>query len=318
MKYKLRLISVLKVLLFTSCYGQEPIIKKLDSLDKKADTAGQVNIIDSSNYTTVTQLTTKTYFKLLGNDFKQVFTKPFHMKDDWGTLGIMAGATFILSFADKPIQKFAFDFREKNKGVRDISHYVTRFGGLYEIYTLLAFEGVALVTKNKKMQTTTLLATQSYVVSAAVQTVVKFLAGRARPYVYNNDAFANPSFYGPFTNKLVDKNGKKTNGSFPSGHTTAVFAAATVFALEYKNKPLVPVISYTAATLVGLSRITENSHWATDVFVGAALGYICGRQVVDNYHRYAQVKKKEKKIALQFNPQYNFNHWEAGIICFFR
>jgi hypothetical protein len=33
--------------------------------------------------------------------------------------------------------------------------------------------------------------------------------------------------------------------------------------MEYKDRPLVPLISYSAATLIGLSRITENAHWIT-------------------------------------------------------
>jgi len=51
-----------------------------------------------------------------------------------------------------------------------------------------------------------------------------------------------------------------------------------------------------------LSRITENKHWASDVFVGAVLGYLCGRQVVNNYHRYAKLQKQ--KQSLSFNMDY--------------
>jgi membrane-associated phospholipid phosphatase len=82
---------------------------------------------------------------------------------------------------------------------------------------------------------------------------------------------------------------------FLRGHTTLAFAAATVYAMEYRNKPLIPVLAYTAASLIGLSRITENKHWATDVVAGAALGYLSGRQVVNNYHRYAKLKAPQQK-----------------------
>jgi PAP2 superfamily. len=36
------------------------------------------------------------------------------------------------------------------------------------------------------------------------------------------------------------------------------------------------------ATLVGISRLTERAHWASDVFVGGLIGYVCGKQVVAN------------------------------------
>jgi len=38
------------------------------------------------------------------------------------------------------------------------------------------------------------------------------------------------------------------------------------------------------ATLVGISRLTEHQHWASDIFVGGLLGYVCGKQVVSHYN----------------------------------
>jgi membrane-associated phospholipid phosphatase len=58
--------------------------------------------------------------------------------------------------------------------------------------------------------------------------------------------------------------------------------------MQYRDKPAVPVISYSAATLVGISRLTEQKHWASDVFAGALIGYLCGRQVVSHYNRIHQ------------------------------
>ena len=94
--------------------------------------------------------------------------------------------------------------------------------------------------------------------------------------------------------------------SFPSGHTTVAFAAPTVFAMEYKNTKFVPIIASSAATLSGLSRLTENARWASDVLVGAALGYLCGRQVVNNYHRYSKIQsaKARQKGTIRFNSKY--------------
>ena len=68
--------------------------------------------------------------------------------------------------------------------------------------------------------------------------------------------------------------------SFASGHTAIAFSIATVFASQYNHTPVIPILSYTAATMVGLSRLTENKHWSSDVFVGALAGYLCGKRVV--------------------------------------
>ncbi len=74
------------------------------------------------------------------------------------------------------------------------------------------------------------------------------------------------------------------------------------------------MIAYTAATLVGISRITENAHWATDVLAGAALGYVTGRQVSYNYHRYARLRSGKAKTALLLNMQYINGMVVPGII----
>jgi len=111
-----------------------------------------------------------------------------------------------------------------------------------------------------------------------------------------------PKFLGPFSRTAKDANGKKVYSLFPSGHTTVAFAAATVFASEYKDKIFIPVIAYSAATLIGISRITENKHWATDVSTGAAIGYLAGKNVVNNYHRFVKLKApQQKKNTVTFN-----------------
>ncbi len=299
---------------------KDTLINKLDSLQKKKDTSGQINNINPGAYTETTQLTLKNYFVLLGSSLKQEFTKPFHMtKKDWGNFGKFTAATVALSFADKPIQKEALKLRNRNTGINSVSKYVTNFGGIYEAYTLAALGAYGFVFKNEKMKTTTLLATQAYITGAALESVLKFVSGRTRPSYYPAGVEAKPRFLGPFSKTGKDISGKNVYSSFPSGHTTVAFAAATVFASEYKNKPLVPIIAYSAATLIGVSRITENKHWATDVFVGAAVGFLAGKNVVNNYHRYAKIKESEKKKnTVSFNLNYSYGHWEPGIIYKFK
>lgn len=291
-------------------FAQKPdtLIKKLDSLSKKTDSAGkQNNNTNPSAYNKLTKLDFSSYFILLGSDLKQAFTKPFHMTGkDWITTGKFALVFGGLVFADESIQKSALKLRNKNPGMQNVSRYVTNFGGTYEAYLLGGLGAYGFVFENEKMQTTTLLATQAYITGGAIESVLKFLSGRQRPFIYDSAKVeVEPRFYGPFYKSPRDVNGKKTNSSFPSGHTTVAFAAATVFAMEYKNKPLVPILAYSAASLIGISRITENKHWATDVLTGAAIGYLTGRLVVNNYHRYAKLKApQQKKNSVTFNLQY--------------
>lgn len=317
MKSRKACIASFLFLIGLSVSAQKPdtLIKKLDSLSKKSDSAAQKNI-NPEAYNQATSITLPNYFVLLGSDLKQAFTKPFHMKNrDWKYLGAAAVVIGGVAFADKPIQHFALQLRNENPGLRNTSKYITNFGGLYEVYTLGAFGAYGFLFKNKKMQTTTLLATQAYITGAAVQSVLKFITGRERPYITDSTKVqASPAFHGPLYQAPRDINGHKLYSSFPSGHTTVAFAAATVFAMEYKHRPWIPIFSYSIATLIGLSRMTENKHWATDVLVGAGLGYLSGRQVVNNYHRYASVKQSSKKKSLSFNLQYNYGIVMPGLV----
>ena len=62
-------------------------------------------------------------------------------------------------------------------------------------------------------------------------------------------------------------------GSFPSGHTIAAFAVATVYADRYPNPRWRRWLVFGLAGLVGFSRASLLTHYAADVFAGAALGY---------------------------------------------
>lgn len=60
--------------------------------------------------------------------------------------------------------------------------------------------------------------------------------------------------------------------SFPSGHTTAAFAAAGVIALMVQCSRLNAFL-FCLALLVGASRIAVGAHWPMDVATGAAFGW---------------------------------------------
>lgn len=304
--------------------AQQPdtLIKKLDSVTKKVDSAGgQVNVIKQEAYNENTRITFKNYFILLASDIKQQVTKPFHMTGrDWGNLAKFAAVAGGLALSEQNIQQFAVNLRDHNAGVVKTSQYITNMGGSYEGYSLAALAAYGIIFKHEKIKTTTLLASQAYITSGLLEAGIKYLAGRQRPsYYVDGQVHPVPRFNGPFHKPYYDKAGHRISSSFPSGHTAAAFAAATVFAMEYRDRPLIPIIAYSVSSLIGLSRITENKHWATDIFVGAGLGYVCGMQVVNNYHRYAKIKNEEKKKGhLSFSIDYQFNQLMPHVVYTFR
>jgi membrane-associated phospholipid phosphatase len=65
--------------------------------------------------------------------------------------------------------------------------------------------------------------------------------------------------------------------SFPSGHSSATFANATVLQRHFGWKVGIP--AYAFATYIAASRLPANSHYLSDVIFGAALGIAAGRTV---------------------------------------
>jgi hypothetical protein len=322
-RFKLFLSLLLLIPILVSAQQKDTLTKKLDSLAKNPDSIGakQKNVVSPSFYNENTRITPRVYLILVADDLKQQVTSPFRATgSDWLKIGGFAAVTTgAILFADKPVNRFAVEQIRTNKSVVSASTYVTNFGGWYEAYTLAALGAYGIIFKKDKEKATTLLATQAYITAATIETVLKYLTSRQRPSYYDAVTGLNSHvFHGPFYHFL-----KKDNSSFesfPSGHTTVAFAAATVFALEYREYRVVPIIAYSAATAIGLSRIVQNQHWISDVLVGAALGFLCGRQVVNNYHRYSkiQLEKAKKKNTVSFNLNYSNRTLMTGVIYTFR
>lgn len=76
--------------------------------------------------------------------------------------------------------------------------------------------------------------------------------------------------------------------SFPSGHTSASFASATVLQRELGWKVGIP--AYAVASYVAAARIQDRKHFLSDVAMGAAIGILSGRTVT--------IGSGEKKFAV--------------------
>lgn len=89
--------------------------------------------------------------------------------------------------------------------------------------------------------------------------ILKPMVGRIRPYDLLGFSILVPP--------LADF-------SFPSGHTSASFAAATaIYAMNGKWG----ISAYIFAVLMGLSRLYLGVHFPTDVLMGAAIGFFMAK-----------------------------------------
>ena len=254
-------------------------------------------IIFSNNYsqTSVTNKVTQTYIpkdslkkefvgKTLIDDQVHIWTSPFRIKTkDLAYLlpiGVVAGLTINY---DEDIHRNVMQFKNDNSWVSKVSPQLTHGGELPVVggVTFLFYAGGYLLKDDKAMQTGA-LAVNALVDATIVVEVLKTIAGRQRPRVGEAKNVWNfiPASLKQFTGENPDK-----YNSFPSGHTITAFTLATVIAQQYKETIYVPIIAYTIATGVGLSRTTENAHWLSDVMIGAALGYGIGKFVAQKHKK---------------------------------
>jgi len=122
---------------------------------------------------------------------------------------------------------------------------------------------------------------ESIIVGLSVVGVLKTTLGRARPFV---SADTNPGDFGFLRGFRSDR-----YQAFPSGHATTAFAAAAAVTAEAwdwwpRSRWVVGPLLYGGATLVGLSRMYEDKHWASDIIVGAAIGTFAGLKTVRFTH----------------------------------
>jgi hypothetical protein len=119
--------------------------------------------------------------------------------------------------------------------------------------------------------------TEAVLVGDGITFLLKGTMGRSRPFV-SGDSIPHDFDWG---RGFKDGNWQ----SFPSGHSTTAFAAASAVTDETsiwwpKSTPYIGTAMYGGATLVGLSRMYHNKHWASDVALGALIGTFSGKKTV--------------------------------------
>jgi len=146
--------------------------------------------------------------------------------------------------------------------------------GLGTAIAPLALYAVGLARRDSYAQQTALLAGEAVADAQILTLVMKNVDRRLRPVEIPPD--------GDFSHTWFKSHGRffSGRGGFPSGHTIAAFSVATVFAHRYRRHRWVPWVAYGLAGLVGFSRVPLQSHFPSDAFAGAVLGYAVSRYVV--------------------------------------
>ena len=172
--------------------------------------------------------------------------------------------------------------------------------------SLVTGAGVYLIGRaggNRRIEALGLHSVESILLADILGGGIKFVAGRQRPFV---------DVKTPYNFQLWRGFQGDQYRSFPSGHTIAAFAFASTVTRESQfwwphSAWYVGTVFYGGASLVGLSRIYNNQHWASDVMAGAAIGTIVGLKVVKYTHSHPgnhidRELIKGKQSQIQANP----------------
>jgi membrane-associated phospholipid phosphatase len=195
-------------------------------------------------------------------------------------MAMFAGAalsTLALAPLDQPVERRAHLEDLRHRGIRRAANAFAFTGGPGPFVAGGALYLGGLTTGSASVARLGVTMTEGVLVAASLNGIVKGFAGRALPNAPSRD----PGEFS-FGRGFHDGNGPFV--SFPSGHTAASFAAAAVLSEEASswNSPaarLVAPTAYGTATLVAISRLYENVHWASDLPLGAAIGIWSGRTV---------------------------------------
>jgi len=134
--------------------------------------------------------------------------------------------------------------------------WISKLGNSGMIWIIIA---VALLLFKAHRKTALTLGAALITDLLVVNVVLKPLINRIRPFILNPDYLlvATPP----------------ADGSFPSGHTAASFAAAYVL---YRFNRTWGTVAYVLATAIAFSRMYLYFHYPTDILAGGIIGTLIG------------------------------------------
>ncbi|MFN5213388.1 MAG: phosphatase PAP2 family protein [Bacteroidota bacterium] len=193
-------------------------------------------------------------------DTKHIVKAPLKWKPaQFAAAGLLVGGVMLLTQYDTQIADWVQ--QHKSPASHRVSRIIEPLGNeLVVLGGSAALCSFGLLT-NKKNKTTFagMQNIKTVLISSAFIFGLKHLTHRARPQMNQG------------SNAWYPLSDRWDYTSFPSGHTTFAFATATTLS-QFSRKKIVPVIAYSIAAGVALSRIHDNKHWSSDVLAGAAIG----------------------------------------------
>ena len=198
-------------------------------------------------------------------DAKEYVLSPLHWSaEDWEWVAGAAASTAAAYSLDQRIRDHYADSSPAGKG----DPHALRDAAPVAALTLGTL-AVGFFRDDERQKSTGMDMLEATALGTLSSFALKQAVGRARPH----DTGQRADWF-------------KGGDSFPSGHATAAFAGAEVFA---DSRPAGEwqwrALAYTLAAATAYARVHDNMHWTSDVVAGAALGIATGRFVAGRSER---------------------------------
>jgi len=201
------------------------------------------------------------YFKNYFVDAGNILISPLRWKKkNWLHLTAVGGTTALLLIVDDEINDWVQDHQSNT--VDNIESVVEPLGNdkyLMPAAASIPFYVYGALAGDIRATHTALLGLESFFLVGGLTQVLKRVTNRKRP----ND---------------------RNSRSFPSGHSSTLFALAAIIDSEFEGRVWISSLAYSVAGLSAISRVYSESHWASDVFFGAALGFFMGKTLYKLHH----------------------------------
>lgn len=201
---------------------------------------------------------------------------------DWGTFAAAVGVVTALSLPLGPSPDVLLQ-RKLQAALGGENHFRlwTKYGDFaiwFALYASLASTFLyGLVEGQPAFVEAPALAIEAFLVMQVYHWGLKALTGRDGPdrNVVPGQLTSDGTYHGPAG--FVDPYGSGT----PSGHVASVYAIFSVL-MHYFDTPALWIGLHLAGALFSLTIIADNYHFASEVILGAAMGYCVGRWVVEH------------------------------------
>lgn len=167
----------------------------------------------------------------------------------------------LLSFATSNAQNLDIDILtsinvNRDRNLDDGFKFMSDAGPIASYVTPISMLAIGYLKHDKILINKAFVTSAAVLGSVVITQALKYGIDRKRPY----------NSYSQIQNEHIE-----SSPSFPSGHTSAIFATATSLSLAFP-KWYVIAPAYTVATSVAYSRIFLGVHYPSDVLAGMIIG----------------------------------------------